>query len=87
MTELAEAAGPTGMIAGQMADLKAQNTTGTAEVLEYIHTNKTAKMFRCAAAMGAICADADESRLRSLREYGLKIGLAGGYVSAWKTDR
>jgi geranylgeranyl diphosphate synthase type II len=55
ISELAEAAGPAGMIAGQMADLKAENTAGTKEVLEYIHSNKTAKMFRCAAAMGAIC--------------------------------
>lgn len=73
--ELAEAAGPAGMIAGQMADLKAENTAGTKEVLEYIHSNKTAKMFRCAAAMGAICGRADRQQLKSLYEYGLKIGL------------
>jgi geranylgeranyl diphosphate synthase type II len=75
ISELAEAAGPAGMIAGQMADLKAENTIGTEEVLEYIHNNKTAKMFRCAAAMGGICGRADEQQLRNLCEYGLKIGL------------
>ncbi len=75
ISELAEAAGPAGMIAGQMADLKAENTAGTKEVLEYIHSNKTAKMFRCAAAMGAICGRADRQQLKSLYEYGLKIGL------------
>jgi geranylgeranyl diphosphate synthase type II len=75
ISELAEAAGPAGMIAGQMADLKAENTIGTEEVLEYIHNNKTAKMFRCAAAMGGICGRADEQQLRDLCEYGLKIGL------------
>jgi geranylgeranyl diphosphate synthase type II len=73
--QLAEAAGPTGMIAGQMADLKAENSQGSKEILEYIHINKTAKMFRCAAAMGAICGGADKNELRSLCEYGLKIGL------------
>ncbi|MHC4060119.1 MAG: polyprenyl synthetase family protein [Planctomycetota bacterium] len=73
--QLAEAAGPSGLIAGQMADLKAERGRGTTELLEYIHINKTAKIFRCAAAMGAICGGADESQLRSLREYGLKIGL------------
>ncbi|HUT30197.1 MAG TPA: farnesyl diphosphate synthase [Sedimentisphaerales bacterium] len=72
---LAEAAGPSGMIAGQMADLRAENGQGNRELLEYIHTNKTAKMFRCAAAMGAICGGADESQLKSLEEYGLRIGL------------
>jgi geranylgeranyl diphosphate synthase, type II len=73
--ELAQAAGPAGMIAGQMADLKAENGRGGEEILEYIHTNKTAKMFRCAAAMGAICGKAKDSDLDRLCEYGLKIGL------------
>jgi geranylgeranyl diphosphate synthase type II len=81
--ELAEAAGPTGMIAGQMADIK--NSMLDAEHsssinyqisrIEDIHINKTAKMFRCAAAMGAICGGANKSQLESLSEYGLKIGL------------
>lgn len=75
IAQLAEAAGPAGMIAGQMADLKAENGPASKELLEYIHTNKTAKMFRCAAAMGAICGHADETRLNALCEYGLKIGL------------
>jgi geranylgeranyl diphosphate synthase type II len=58
-----------------MADLKAENGRGSEEILEYIHTNKTAKMFRCAAAMGAICGKAKDSDLDRLCEYGLKIGL------------
>jgi geranylgeranyl diphosphate synthase type II len=73
--QLAEDAGPAGMIAGQMADLKAENTAGTEEILEYIHTNKTAKLFRCAAVMGAICGGADETQLAHLADYGLKVGL------------
>ena len=72
---LAVDAGPAGMIAGQIADLKAENTKGSEELLRYIHTNKTAKMFRCSAAMGAICADADKAQVECLSEYGLKIGL------------
>ena len=81
--QLAEAAGPAGMIAGQLADIKASmlDAGGSLSIenrvsrIEYIHTNKTAKMFRCAAACGAICGGADESRLNRLCEYGLKIGL------------
>lgn len=73
--QLAEDAGAGGMMAGQMADLKAENSKGTEELLHYIHTNKTAKMFRCAAVMGGICGGADESQMRQLAEYGLKIGL------------
>ncbi|MBN1359426.1 MAG: polyprenyl synthetase family protein [Sedimentisphaerales bacterium] len=87
--QLAEAAGGSGMIAGQMADLKAERTAGSVEVLEYIHTNKTAKMFRCAAVMGGMCGQAEiaqpdgapgrlkggAGQLDALAQYGLKIGL------------
>jgi geranylgeranyl pyrophosphate synthase len=73
--QLAQAAGPAGMIAGQMADLQAQNTVGTLALLEYIHTHKTAKMFRCAARMGALCGGASPEQVETLGQYGLKIGL------------
>jgi len=73
--ELAQAAGAAGMIAGQVADLKAENTEGCLESLEYIHIHKTAKMFRCAAVMGGLCGRADREQLDALARYGLKIGL------------
>lgn len=73
--QLAQDAGATGMIAGQMADLKAENGQGNKELLEYIHKNKTAKIFRCATVMGAICGGATDEELDRLSEYGLKIGL------------
>jgi len=73
--ELARAAGPAGMIAGQAADIKAENTNCQMELLQYIHTHKTAQMFRCGARMGAICARADTRQLALLSDYGLKIGL------------
>jgi geranylgeranyl diphosphate synthase type II len=76
ITQLAESAGSNGMIAGQMADLKAEKTAGSIEIIEYIHLNKTAKMFRCAAIMGAICGGADNKQLHRLGEYGLKLGLS-----------
>jgi geranylgeranyl diphosphate synthase type II len=74
--QLAQDAGPAGMIAGQMADLEAEDGKGDKELLEYIHTNKTAKMFRCATIMGAICGGATNGQLETLSEYGLKIGLS-----------
>ncbi|MHC4559553.1 MAG: polyprenyl synthetase family protein [Planctomycetota bacterium] len=76
IVQLAHDAGAAGMIAGQMADLKAEKNASSKELLEYIHINKTAKMFRCAAAMGAICGGASKKQLDCLCEYGLKIGLA-----------
>jgi geranylgeranyl pyrophosphate synthase len=72
---LAEAAGPSGMIAGQMADLESEHTTSTMEHLRYIHINKTAKMFAAAAGMGAIAGAASERDIAALLQYGLKIGL------------
>ena len=75
IAQLAEAAGPAGMIGGQMADLRAEKTEGTKELVRIIHINKTAKMFCCAAGMGAICGGADESQFERLQEYGLKVGL------------
>ena len=85
--ELASAAGAEGMIAGQMADLLAEEKDSRKEkikiselsgetLLEYIHINKTAKMFRCAAAMGAITGRATDEQIAKLSEYGLRLGLA-----------
>ena len=73
--ELSEAAGPAGMVAGQMADLDYEKKDADEKMLRYIHTNKTAKMFRCAAVVGGMCGGANEKQLKRLREYGLKIGL------------
>ena len=76
ISQLAQDAGAAGMIAGQMADLRAEKSVGTKKMLEYIHINKTAKMFRCAAAMGAICGGATQKQFECLCEYGLHVGLA-----------
>ncbi len=75
IAELAQSAGPAGMIAGQIADLKAENTIGDIESLEYIHIHKTAKMFRCATVMGGLCGRATLEQIDALAQYGLKIGL------------
>jgi len=76
VAELAEAAGVSGMVSGQMADLRAENTPPDKKLLEYIHRNKTAKMFAAAAAMGAICGDANGQQIETLKEYGMKLGLS-----------
>jgi geranylgeranyl diphosphate synthase type II len=73
--ELAEGAGPAGMVAGQMADLDFENRNVDEKMLRYIHINKTAKMFRCAAVMGGISGGANKQQLKRLREFGLKVGL------------
>lgn len=73
---LAQAAGPAGMIAGQIADMEGPHVNGSMATLEYIHMNKTAEMFAASAALGAIAGGADDRRLAALLEYGMKLGLA-----------
>lgn len=73
---LSEAAGVSGMISGQMADLEAERQLPDRQMLEYIHINKTAKMFRAACQLGALAAKANVEQMRALSEYGLKLGLS-----------
>lgn len=73
---LARAAGAAGMIAGQMADIKGQNTKGDRRLLESIHMNKTAKMFAASAAMGAVAAEGTDEQIEILYNYGLDIGFS-----------
>lgn len=72
---LAEASGPSGMIAGQVADMHSPHANGSMERLQYIHMNKTAEMFAAACAMGAIAGGGDEKQVGALVEYGMKIGM------------
>ena len=73
---LARAAGAAGMIAGQMADIKGQNTKGDRRLLEGIHMNKTAKMFAASAAIGVIAAEGTNEQTEILYNYGLDIGFS-----------
>ena len=75
VSALSKAAGPAGMIAGQMADMQGQDKPGTVEFLQYIHTNKTARMFAASASMGAIAANATAEQIECMYQYGMNIGL------------
>jgi geranylgeranyl diphosphate synthase, type II len=68
-------AGPSGMVAGQMADMLSENGIADIDTVNYIHNNKTVMMFSGAAAMGAIAAGASNSVIATMTLYGLKIGL------------
>lgn len=74
---LAEGAGPSGMVAGQMADLEAEGRDDpTVEALEAIHVRKTGALLRASLKMGGIVAGADAARLQALTSYGHAVGLA-----------
>lgn len=76
VAELAAAAGPAGMIAGQVADMKLCPAPDGVAGLEYIHHRKTAALIRAPLRMGAICAGAEPGQLRAVSKYADALGLA-----------
>jgi geranylgeranyl diphosphate synthase type II len=79
---LAEAAGPTGMVGGQMADLLAEQRAadeggaGSLDELEAIHRRKTGALLRAPLQMGAAIAGATAAHREALDRYGRAVGLA-----------
>jgi geranylgeranyl diphosphate synthase type II len=65
-----------GMIGGQVADLEAEHTRPTAEMLDYIHRAKTAALIAASLVSGGLYAGASDSEVRKLRTFGRSIGLA-----------
>jgi geranylgeranyl diphosphate synthase type II len=76
LTEIAEAAGPRGMLGGQAADLEAEKTTPDLPTVEFIHVRKTGALIRASIRSGAILAGADAKALRRLTRYGEILGVA-----------
>jgi geranylgeranyl pyrophosphate synthase len=74
--ELALRAGPAGMIAGQVADMKLCNVPEGLEGITYIHMRKTAALLQAAAVMGGISANMDDLDIEALGRYGQALGLA-----------
>ncbi|MBM7620975.1 geranylgeranyl diphosphate synthase type II [Bacillus tianshenii] len=74
--ELAKAAGPTGMVGGQVADMEGEGAKLLLEDLEYIHRNKTGKLLGYSIYAGAVLADATEDQLSLLSEFSDHLGLA-----------
>ena len=74
--ELAKAAGSLGVVAGQVEDLAAEGRDPDADLIEFIHMNKTASLIRASVRMGAIIGGASNAELERLTVFGEKIGLA-----------
>ncbi len=74
--ELAHAAGPAGMIGGQVLDIEGEHQQLTLDQLQRIHRLKTGALLTCACRMGAIAASAPAPRLSALATYGNHLGLA-----------
>jgi len=76
ITELARAAGPEGMVAGQCEDLLAVRRPASAESLRGMHARKTGALINASLRMGALTARADASALTAVDAYGRSVGLA-----------
>lgn len=75
IAELAVASGVSGMVGGQIADVK-HNLAEDAATLTYIHTHKTGRLIQAAASCGAILAGANDDVVAKVSAYGLNLGLA-----------
>nr|WP_211269512.1 farnesyl diphosphate synthase [Paenibacillus glacialis] len=74
--DLAEMAGPRGMVGGQVADMEGEQGLTSISQLEYIHTHKTSDLFIFSLIAGGRIAGADEAKITALRSFGHHIGLA-----------
>lgn len=63
------------LIAGEAADVRGEALPPDAELLEFIHLNKTAALFVDAARAGATLAEATESQLETITAYARSLGL------------
>ncbi|WP_085493761.1 polyprenyl synthetase family protein [Paenibacillus aquistagni] len=75
-SELAQYAGMSGMVGGQMADMNGEQGLTSIEELEYIHQHKTSDLIVFALRAGAMIGGASEKQLHALTAYGRKLGLA-----------
>ena len=74
--EISEAAGPEGMIGGQVVDIIDENKQISKEELIYMHNKKTGELIRASIVSAAILADAPKKDIEILNDFGLKLGLA-----------
>lgn len=72
---LSMASGPTGMVAGQILDLEAEERQVNLSELEQIHRLKTGELLIFAVEIGAYLAGAAQDQLKAIREFGHHIGL------------
>lgn len=83
MAEVARAVDSTGMIGGQVADLVAERSQQQSDdhealvrELEFIHRNKTGKLFTASVLLGGLLGGASNDQLTALRRYADALGLA-----------
>jgi len=76
MSKIANYAGITGMIGGQVMDICLENTPATVDEVEYIYKNKTAKLFMAAFGCGVLVAGQGDDTVSFMEKIGLDLGLS-----------
>ncbi len=74
--EISKGSGCRGMVAGQVADMEAEDRNCSPEMLDYIHITKTAALITAAVKAGAQLGHADDETLTNLSIYAENLGLA-----------
>jgi geranylgeranyl diphosphate synthase type II len=74
--EIAQAAGISGMVGGQVADIESEGKEVDLPLLQYIHTHKTGAMILASIRVGARLGGANGETFRAFTQYGERIGLA-----------
>jgi len=76
LTEIINASGASGMVAGQIVDITSASKTISKKTLEHMHTNKTGRLISASMISSGILCGKEDGTLDKLRDYGLNIGLA-----------
>ena len=78
LEEYFQYAGAYGVIAGQVVDIESEKKypKNAAETLNFIHTHKTADLFKLAIRSGAIIANATDKQIADLTDFAEKLGFA-----------
>lgn len=74
--EIAGAAGASGMVAGQAADMAAEGALPDVATVEFIHERKTGALIRAAVRAGGLIGGGRAPELRRLTRYAKGLGLA-----------
>lgn len=73
---LSEAAGPRGMVGGQILDMDGEDRALSRSEIEELQRLKTGALICCAARLGCIAAGADEQTVKAIEGYAQRLGLA-----------
>ena len=74
--EITKGCGCRGVVAGQIADIEAEDKSCSQEMLDFIHVNKTAAMIVAAVRAGAWMGNPDPEMMENLTIYAENLGLA-----------